>query len=258
MRNALILARKDLAAFFHSWTGVLVFVFFYLVAGVFFSLLVLSYSKLSLEAARNASAGVHGLGLTRFVFSSLFLNLGIVLIFVVPLISMRSFAEERKLQTLELLFTYPFTDFDIVGGKFLGLLGFFFFFTPPLIGYLWLVYGLGGTLDWGPVLMGYAGFWLLGSAYLSLGLFVSSLTESQVASAIVTFSIFVIFWMLDWMATLTDGAWSLFLSALSPLGHYREFTLGVFDLSNFSYFVFFTLYFLFLTLRSIEGRNWKG
>jgi len=258
MRNALLLARKDFASTFNSWTGVLSLVFFSLIAGIFFFMLVMNYARLSMNAMEQGYAGVQGLGLTRFVFSSLFLNLSIVLVFLVPLLTMRSFAEERKLDTLELLFTYPLSDFDIVFGKFLGVLWFFkMTFIPPLL-YLGLIYAMGGRMDAGPLLAAFLGFGLLGAAYLALGLFVSTLTENQVISAIVTFGLLLIFWIFDWMAGLVEGPWSAFLTALSPLSHYREFTLGILDLSHLVYFCFFLFYFLFLALRSIETRNWKG
>lgn len=258
MIKALTLAKKDLGSYFRSWTSILIFVFFYLLAGTFFCFLVLNYSKISFDAARTSYDSVQGLGLTRFVFSSFFLNLGALLIFLIPLFSMRSFAEERKTQTLELLYTYPFSDFEIVWGKFLGLVWFFELLMLPTVSYIFILKWLGGTLDWGPIVMGYLGFWLLGNAYLALGLFISSLTESQVFSAIATFAVLILFWILDWVAGATDGYWAHFFGALSPLRHYREFSLGILDLSNVVYFFFFHLYFLFLTMRSIETRNWKG
>ena len=113
-------------------------------------------------------------------------------------------------------------------------------------------------MDWGPIITGYVGFWLLGNAYLSLGLFISSLAENQVVSAVATFGCLIVFWVLEWMAGVTDGIWAILLNALSPFDHYREFTLGVLDLSNIVYFCFFHFFFLFLTLRSVEARNWKG
>jgi ABC-2 type transport system permease protein len=221
-------------------------------------LLVLTYSKLSLDASQNDYQGVQGLGLTRFIFSSFFINLGVLLMFLVPLLSMRAFAEERKQETLELLFTYPLSDFEIVWGKFLGLVWFFELLFLPTGLYLVVMKSFGAEFDWGPIAMGYLGFWLLGNAYLSLGLFVSSCSENPVVSAIVTFSSLVLFWVLDWVAVISNGPWGKFFSSLSPLSHYQEFGLGILDLSNVVYFSFFTLYFLFLTLRSIEVRNWKG
>lgn len=258
MRNAWVIARKEIRAFYFSWMGIFVFTFTLLIAGVFFSLLVLTYAKISMDPTRESYEGLELLGMTRFVLSSFFLNMSLVLIFLVPVVSMRSFAEEKRMRTVELLFTYPVTDFEIVWGKFIALVGIFeILFLPSLI-YLGVLGWLGGEVDWGVVLAGYLGFWLLGNAYLSLGLFISSLTESQVGSAVVTFACLILLWMFDWLSGVTDGTLSQGLRFLSPLQHYREFARGIIDLSNVVYFAFFHFYFLFLSLRSVETRNWKG
>ena len=258
MKNALVLAKKDALSYFRSWLGVLFFIFFYLIAGIFFSLLILSYAKISFEVAKDATHTLRGVGLVPFVLSSFFLNQGVVLMFLVPLLSMRAVAEEHRQETLELLFTYPFSDFEIVLGKFLGMVGFFVALTLPLAGYLFFLAWFGGGLDWGSVFLGFLGFWLLGSAYLSLGLFISAISENQIACAIATFAVLILFWVLDWVASLASGGWGHFFGSLSPLSHYREFPLGILDLSHVVYFLFFQLYFLFLSLRAIEVRNWKG
>ncbi len=258
MKNSFVVAKKDLVSYFQSWTGVLLCFFFFLIAGLFFSLLVLSYAKFSLNAARQAFEGVEGMGVTRFVFGSFFINMAIVMIFLIPLLSMRAFAEERRYQTLELLYTYPLSDFEIVWGKFLGMVWFFELLLVPTLIYVAVVAKLGGAPDLGPVLIGYLGFWLLGTAYLSLGLFISSISESPIVSAVLTFSFLIVFWLLDWAVSVSDGPVSHFLSAVSPLTHYRDFTVGVLDLSHVVYFMFFHFFFLFLTMRSIETRNWKG
>ncbi|MBI3317498.1 MAG: ABC transporter permease subunit [Candidatus Omnitrophica bacterium] len=257
MKGAWILARKDFRSYFHSWTGVLLAVFFLVIAGLFFCLLVLNYARFSFEASKYPQEVIQSLGLTRFVYTSFFLNMAMILIFLVPLISMRAFSEEKKQQTLELLYTYPFSDFDIVWGKFWGMLQFFSFLLLPTAVYLGWIYFLGGRLDGGQVALGYVGFILLAASYLSLGLFVSALSENQVVSAVVTFGVLIVFWILDWVAGFADGLWAHFFSALSPLAHYRDFTLGILDFSHTVYFVFFQLYFLFLALRVIEARHWK-
>ncbi|MDP3921119.1 MAG: ABC transporter permease subunit [Candidatus Omnitrophota bacterium] len=258
MRRALVIARKEATSFFRSWSGTLIFAFFFLIAGIFFSLLLLSYAKLSFEASKTAYQGLEGIGLTRFVFGSFFLNFSMVLIFLVPILSMRTFSEERKTRTLELLFTYPLSDFDIVWGKFLGLVWIMEALLLPTLVYLGLIHWMGLTFDWGPVLMGYLGFWLLANAYLSLGLFVSSLTDSQVTSAMISFACLMVFWMFEWVAGVADGTVGQVFVALSPLSRYRNFTLGILDLSDIVYFCFFHFFFLFLTMRSVETRNWKG
>jgi ABC-2 type transport system permease protein len=258
MRNALAVAKKDFFSYVNSWIGVFVLALFFVIAGLFFFFLVVSYARISMEASQDLYRNVRGLGLTQFVFSSFFLNMGAILIFFMPLLSMRSFAEERKYQTLELLFTYPLSDFEIIWGKYLAMLWFLGLMIIPTGLYLGLIVWLGGTLDWGPVLVGYLGFLLLANAYLALGLFVSAISENQVVSALITFGALTVFWIMDWMGGVTDGTMSHFFTAASPLRHYREFTLGILDLSHTAYFCFFYFYFLFLALRAVETRNWKG
>ncbi len=258
MRNALHLGKKDLYSYFHSWMGVIVVTFFFLIAGLFFSFLVMNYSKISMDAAQEGYQNVQGLGLTRFVFGSFFLNMASVLIFLVPILSMRAFSEERRQGTLELLFTYPFSDVEIVMGKFFGLGWFLKLLLSPTLVFVILMHAAGGKLDWAPIAAGYVGFWLLANAYLSLGLFISAISENQVVSAIVTFGLLIIFWVLDWATSVAGGTLRSVLIALSPLGHYQDFTIGILDLSNIVYFCFFSLFFLFLSLRAIETRNWKA
>lgn len=258
MKNSLTLARKDFASYFNSWTGVFLAFFFLLVAGLFFAFLVISYGKISMDAARNGFQGVEGLALTRFVFGSFYINLSVLLIFIVPILSMRALAEERRHDTLELLFTYPLSDLEIVWGKLLGMIWFLEILIVPTLLYAAVLFRLGGELDWGPVAMGFLGFWFLGTAYLTLGLFISSVAESPVVSAVITFGALILFWILDWAVSVSDGTLARVLTAISPLSHYREFTVGVIDIKNTAYFIFFHLFFLFLTLRAVETRHWKS
>ena len=259
MKNSFVLARKDFFSYFNSWTGVFLSFFFLLVSGLFFSFLVISFGKMSMDAAHNGFQNVQGLALTRFVFGSFYNNLSVLLIFIVPILSMRALAEERRHDTLELLFTYPLSDFEIVWGKLLGMVWFLEFLFVPTLLYSPILFRLGGgELDWGPVLMGFLGFWFLGTAYLTLGLFVSSVAESPVTSAVVTFGLLILFWILDWAVSVADGSLSHILTSISPLGHYREFTAGVIDIKNVAYFLFFNFFFLFLTLRAVETRHWKS
>ena len=106
MMNALILAKKDARSYWNSWVGFFIAFFFFMIAGLFFYMLLVSYAKISMDASGGTYESIQGIGLTRFLYGSFFLNMGALLIFFVPLMSMRAFAEERKYQTLELFFTY--------------------------------------------------------------------------------------------------------------------------------------------------------
>jgi len=258
MTKVLAIARKEFSGCFHSWLGVMMAVLFFLASGIFFVILVLSYTKISMNPQQYGLSNFSGINQTQFIFGSFFTNLSIMLLFLVPILTMRSFAEEKRQETLELLFTYPLSDFEIVAGKQLGILCFFGALLLPLTGYLAIFRWIGGEFDWGPVLLGFLGFGLLGSAYLAAGVFISSLTKSPIVSALGSFSVLLVFWIFDWVDDVASGPWARIFSELSPLAHYKNFTLGILDVQDLVYFGFFFFYFLFLTLRSIETRNWKN
>jgi len=258
VRKIFALARKEFSGCFHSWLGVLMAVLFFLVSGIFFVILVLNYVKMSMHPEQYGLSHFTGINQTHFIFGSFFTNLSILLLFLVPILTMRSFAEEKRQETLELLFTYPVSDFEIVAGKQLGIMIFFGALLAPLLGYLAVFRGIGGEFDWGPALLGFGGFWLIGTAYLAAGVFISSLTRSPIVSALGTFSVLLVFWIFDWVKDIAGGPWGRVFSELSPLAHYRNFTIGILDVQDAVYFGFFFFYFVFLTLRSIETRNWKS
>lgn len=258
MRKILTIAQKEFASCFHSWLGVLMASLFFLASGIFFVILVLNYSKISMNPQQYGLSNFSGINQTQYIFGSFFANLSILLLFLAPTLTMRSFAEERRQETLELLFTYPLSDFEIVVGKQLGILLFFAALLLPLLGYPAVFRWLGGEFDWGPVWLGFLGFWSLGAAYLAAGVFVSSLTKNPIVSALGTFSVLLMFWIFDWADDVASGLWARVFSELSPLAHYRNFTLGILDVQDMVFFGFFFFYFLFLTLRSVETRNWKS
>jgi len=257
MRKVLTIAGKEFSSCFHSWLGVLMATLFSLASGIFFVILVLSYSKISMNPQQYGLSNFSGINETQYVFGSFFSNLSIMLLFLVPILTMRSFSEEKRQETLELLFTYPLSDFEIVAGKQLGILLFFAVLILPLSAYLAVFHSIGGEFDWGPVLLGFLGFWLLGAAYLAAGVFISSLTKNPIVSALGTFSVLLVFWIFDWVDDVATGSWAHIFSELSPLAHYKNFTLGILDVQDLVFFGFFFFYFLFLSLRSIETRNWK-
>jgi len=258
MRKVLTIARKEFSGCFHSWLGVLMAALFFLASGIFFVILVLNYSKISMNPQQYGLSNFSGINQTQYIFGSFFSNLSIMLLFLVPILTMRSFSEEKRQETLELLFTYPLSDYEIVAGKQLGILLFFAVLLLPLSGYLAVFSWIGGEFDWGPVLLGFLGFWFLGAAYLAAGVFFSSLTKSPIVSALGTFSVLLVFWIFDWADDVASGPWARIFSDLSPLAHYKNFTLGILDVQDMVFFGFFFFYFLFLTLRSIETRNWKS
>ncbi len=181
-----------------------------------------------------------------------------VFLLLIPAVTMRSFAEEKKNGTLELLLTLPVRDWEVVLGKFLSGLIFiiitvlFSLSIPFTINYL-------GDLDFGPVLGGYLGAFFLAGAYLSLALFISSLSRNQVVAFIVaTASIFFLF-ILGTSFVLNSLPFFLIplVKFLSPWPHFSNIGRGVLDTRDLIYYLSFIFFFLWLSVQSLESRNWK-
>jgi ABC-2 type transport system permease protein len=170
---------------------------------------------------------------------------------------MRLFAEERRSGTIELLLTYPIRDGAVLLGKYLAALamyGVMLLFTlvyPAVVLYF-------ARVEWGVLGAGYLGLLLMGATFLAVGIFASSLTENQIVASIITFGILLIFWVIGWSADYAGGPWGRVLSHISLLEHFDSFAKGVLDTKDILYYVNFTIVALFLTLRSLEARRWKG
>jgi ABC-2 type transport system permease protein len=191
------------------------------------------------------------------VLRPLFSNVSVILLLLLPLVSMRLFAEERRAGTLELLLTYPVRDGAVLAGKYLAALVVY----AAMLG-LTLVYpGMllyFAPLDPGVVLSGYLGLWLMGAAFLAVGLFFSSLTGNQIVAAVLTFLVLLVFWVIGWSADYAGGLGGRILAHVSVLEHFDNFAKGVLDTKDIVFFVNLTAVALFLTAKSLEYRRWRG
>jgi ABC-2 type transport system permease protein len=192
-------------------------------------------------------------GLWRYVF----LDFRMVAMLVVPLITMRLLAEERKLGTLELLWTFPVRDREVVAGKFLAALAAYtLMLLPTLVGpaalYVMHPFALG------PLLAGYTGMLLLGAAFIACGLAASAVTDSQGVSALLTYGVLVLSWFLAWNEAALSERLAPVVVALSLFDRFYGFAQGAIDSRDVAYFVAFILLFLFLALRAVGARIWRG
>jgi ABC-2 type transport system permease protein len=187
----------------------------------------------------------------------LFTDIRFCLLLTLPFLTMRLFAEERKLGTIELLYTYPLRDGEILGGKLLAsevILLMMLGLTVLYPVYLYSVH----RFPLFPLVAGYLGLLLIGSAFLAFGLFVSSLCESQVMAGIGTILPLLFFWVLNWNETSFQGNWIEALRSVSLFDNFGTFAKGVIDLNHVTYFIFFMGFFIYLTLQSMEARKWTG
>lgn len=241
----LIICRRELRSYFTSYVAYVLLAIFLMLTGGFF------YSDLSYFVL--VSSYVLPTGLWQQVF----LDMRYCALFVLPLLTMRLFAEERKLGTIELLWTYPVRDFELVLGKFLAcwlfyLLAIGITALNPLLLYSYYAF------DLPPLLSAYLGIILLGTAFIACGLFVSSLTENQVLAAMGTYGVLIFFWFVTWNeAALTDRSLN-FLIKLSLFDRFLNFSRGVVETKDIAFFVLFTAVFLFLTLQALGARKWRG
>jgi ABC-2 type transport system permease protein len=175
---------------------------------------------------------------------------------IIPAITMRLFAEEKRTGTIELLITMPVRDRDVVLGKFFATLG-----LIAVLLLLTLTYPLSvsriGNLDWGPVGVGYIGLLLEASAAIAIGLFFSSITENQIVAFMLTFCTLLALWAVDYLSADTNGFAGHFISFVSFQRRLSPFSRGLFDLRNAIYFLSVTAFFLLSTTRSLESRKWK-
>ena len=256
MKGLYAIFRKETANFFVSPIAYAVIAIFLLVSGFFFWANVSFMSLVSLQAANNPMIAER-INLTDVVIRPLVQNMSIVLLFVMPLLTMRLFSEEKKSGTIELLLTYPVTDLAILFGKFLAAALLLLVMLAGTLPFVVLLFGIGDP-DPGTLLSGYLGLLLMGAAFMALGIFISSLTENQIIAAAVSFGSALLFWVLSWSSTLSGEKVGAVLRQLSILEHLESFNKGILALSDLSFFVLFIAFFLFLTLRSLETNRWRG
>jgi ABC-2 type transport system permease protein len=201
--------------------------------------------------------GIAQINLNDLVFRNLFASMRFVLLIILPILTMRLFAEERKLRTFEFLMTSPIGINEIVAGKFVSVLVIFLGLLG-VTGLVPAVLALFSDFDWNPVLTGYLGMALLGALFLAVGLFASALTENQIVAAFVSFGLLLTIWLISGLgALLGDTAAGRVISYISFMEHYDRLVRGLIDTSDLVYFASGLLLMLFLTHRVVDAARWK-
>lgn len=189
-------------------------------------------------------------------FSGVLSNMGFFLVFIIPVLTMRILAEDRKNGTEVLLVTSPASLFSIVIGKYLASCTVFLVITVISFIYPLSTLAFGGQIT--PALVGgYIGFMLLGAAFISVGVFASSLTENQVVAVVIGFVSLLIMWIADGLGSVLGGVWAKILGWFSLITRYEDFNKGILGLSPVIYYLSFIAVFLFITVRIIERRRWS-
>ena len=255
MKNVWSITKKELKTYFSSPIAYVVIAVFMLLVGFFFYSLVWWFNSQSMQMAQNPNYAQQ-VNINQMVYSPLFHNISIILLLMLPLLTMRLFAEEKRIGTEELLFTSPISVNQIILGKYLASLAVLAVMLL-LTGLLSLFAFAYGNPEIAPVLVGYLGLFLMGAAFIAVGIFFSSLTENQIVSAILTFGALLLFWILSWAASSTGGVWKDVLNYLSFFQHFDGITRGILDTADLVYYLSFSFFGLFLTHAVIQSRRWR-
>lgn len=261
LSNILAIYRKELQGYFASPLAYTVAGVFWLLAGLFFVGLLLGPDGLIAQVGlAEAQAQQAGIPLPSIDVAYQFLQsyVGVILsslaMVVLPVLSMGLYAEERKRGTLELLATSPITNWAVAVGKLLGVLTFFISMIAPLLIYEAIALDAASPpIDFTIVLLGHGGLVLLAAAILSLGMFISSLTESTILAAILTFALVLLLWVVDLLAKNLGGGLGDAIGHLSLLKHYTNLVQGIVDVGGLVLFASYIGLGIFLTAQSIEA-----
>src|SRR5438067_2259186 len=256
MTNIIAIARKELRSYFASPIAYIVIGFWALLYGYFFVFILNIFVRNSMQMGQ-FGMGQQSMNVNQQLIRPLLQNVTIMILFVMPMVTMRTYAEEKRSGTIELLLTSPLTDFQIIMGKFLGamaLYGVMLLLTMIHIGLLFVY----GRPEWKPILTAYLGLLLLGGCFISLGLLISSLTKNQIVAGMVTFAVFLLLWIITWIGSFSGPTVDQLTQYLSIIDHLDDFSKGVVDTKHLIYYLSFITFGLFLTAKSVDTERWRG
>lgn len=258
MRNIAEIFKREVRHYYTSPIAYVVIVIFTAVFGFLYFRNLTYYSQLSYQLMQNPYYPQR-IDLVMAVFAPLFSSNSIIFLLVIPPLSMRLFAEEKKSGTIELMFTYPVKDIQMVLGKWLASLTILLVMLALSVPGVFMAFKFAGSWEWGPVLSGYLGMFLMGVSFLSLGILISALSENQIVALIISYGALLAFWFLGWAIDPNSGKkMADVLTEFSIIQHLDNFIKGVIDTRDVVYYVLFIFTCVFLTTRVLESKRWRG
>jgi ABC-2 type transport system permease protein len=255
MRNVIVIFKKELKSYFASPIAYLLLTIFAVIFGFFF------YSATRFFVMQGMQMQMMGRGMpmdvNEYVIRPLLTNASVIGLFLIPMITMRLYAEEKRSGTIELLMTSPVHDLEIVLGKWLAALVLY----AAILGVSGINLGIlfaFGRPDSKPILVGFLGLLLQGGCLLAIGTFISTLTRNQIIAGGATFAVCLMLWVLDWVSAYDQSAWGKVISYLSVVTHFEPFSKGVVDSKDVIFYLSMIFFGLFLTARSVESLRWRS
>ena len=255
MRSAWIIAKRDLGSFFNSPIFYVVTTVFLIIYSFIFFNILNFFSFQSFQARQLQAMGMN-LNLNEMVIEPSLQNMSVILLMVIPIITMRSFADEKKMKTFRLLLSSPVHLREIILGKFLAcmiVVAVMILISSYSVGFLFLL----GEPEPGPVVTGYLGVLLMAGCFVSVGIFASSLTDNQIVAAVLTFGFSLFMWIIGWSAQAAGSTTGQVLQYLSIVDHLERFLKGLVNTSDLVYYLSFILFNLFLCHRVLDSNRWR-
>ena len=255
MRNVLLICKKELKSYFASPIAYCVMALFALIFGFGFYTATRDFVRFSFQAQMMGQQ--QPMNVNEQIIRPLLGFASTVALFLIPMIAMRLFAEEKRSGTIELLLTSPVTDFQIILGKWIGsLLLYLCVLAMSMINVAMLF--LWGKPDLKPVLVAYLGLILQGACLLAIGTFISTTTKNQIVAGGVTFFVCLLLWLLSWFTAFDSGAFSQVVNYLSIVTHFENFSKGVLSIKDVVFYISMIFFALFITTRAMESLRWRA
>jgi ABC-2 type transport system permease protein len=253
VRNVLALADKELRSYFASPIAYIIIGLFALLFGWFFYVYLTVFVRQSEQMMQMGRTP----NLNQDMIRGVLLNSAVIILFVMPMITMRTYSEEKRSGTIELLLTSPITDWQIILGKFFGALGLYAAMLLVTMLYMALLFVFGNP-EWRPIAAGYLGLLLMGGCFIAVGLLISSLTKNQIVAGFLTFAVFLMLWVINWLADTAGPTTREIVNYLSITEHFDDFARGIIDTKHVVYYLTFITFGLFLTAKSVDSERWRG
>jgi ABC-2 type transport system permease protein len=255
MRNVWIICQKELRTYFVSPIAYILFIIYAAIFGFFFWNMVGAFVYYGMESQMRGET--FPMNINDQVIRQLFGNINVINLLIIPLMTMRLFAEEKRNGTIELLATSPIRDGEVILGKWLAsvlLYAAMLLFT--CLNFLFLFKY--GNPDWKPMAISLLGVLLQAAALLAIGMFISTLTRNQIIAGAVTFGVCLLIFVLGWVGEFQYSTWAQVMTYMSTTTHMQSFLKGVIDTKDAIYYVSAIFLGLFLTARSLESLRWRA
>jgi ABC-2 type transport system permease protein len=258
MGNVIAIAQKELKSYFASPIAYIVIGLWALLYGYFFVAILAFFVRQSMQMNQFGMQGPQSMNINQQLIRPLLQNVTILILFLMPMVTMRTYSEEKRSGTIELLLTSPVTDFQIIMGKFLGALSLYAVMLLVTAIHIGLLFAYQGHPEWKPIVSAYLGLLLMGGCFISVGLLISSFTSNQIVAGMVTFAVFLLLWIITWIGAFWGPTFEKLTAYLSIVDHWDDFGKGIIDTTHVIYYLSFIAFGLFLTAKSVDSERWRG